>query len=92
MNQCFKSEEAELNVHPTGLILLEIHVNISFCNNVKSITHKSVKLNTHKNVLWKCSFSSQTKVKNVSVTSNTNGNVKFNTCLTYAVSFTGRET
>ena len=28
-------EEAELNVHPIGLISSEIHVNISFCNNVK---------------------------------------------------------
>ena len=28
-------EEAELNVHPIGLMSLEIHVNISFCNNIK---------------------------------------------------------
>ena len=56
-------EEAELNVHPKGLILLEIHVNISFCNNIKNITHKSVKLDTHKKVLWKSSFPSQNKVK-----------------------------
>ena len=29
-------EEAELNVHPIGLISSEIRVNISFCNNVKN--------------------------------------------------------
>ena len=56
-------EETELNVHPKGLILLEIHVNIFFCNNIKNITLKSVKLGTHKKVLWKSSFSSQTKIK-----------------------------
>ena len=56
-------EEAELNVHPIGLISLEIHINISFCNDVKNINLKSVKLDTHKNVLWKSSLSSQTKVK-----------------------------
>ena len=39
-------EGAELNVHPIGLISSEIHVNFSFCNNVKNITPKSVKLDT----------------------------------------------
>ena len=29
-------EEAELNVHPIGLISSDIRVNISFCNNVKN--------------------------------------------------------
>ena len=49
MNQFFKSEKAELNIHPIGLILSEIHVNISFCTNVK-IFGKSVKLDIHKKV------------------------------------------
>ena len=41
-------EEAELNVHLIGLISSEIHVNISFCNNAKTLrnlsnwTHKRV--------------------------------------------------
>ena len=56
-------EEAELNVHPIGLILLGIHINISFLNNVKNFNQKGVKLDTHKKILWKSSFSSQTKVK-----------------------------
>ena len=43
-------EEAELNTYPIGLILTEIHVNISFCNNVKNF-EKSVKLDTHEKVL-----------------------------------------
>ena len=30
-------EEAELNIHPIGLILVEIYVNISFFNNVKTL-------------------------------------------------------
>ena len=35
MNQCFISEEAELNVHLIGLISSDIYVNVSFCNTVK---------------------------------------------------------
>ena len=41
-------EEAELNIHPKGLILSEIHVNISFGNmsetlrNMSNWTHKKV--------------------------------------------------
>ena len=34
-------EEAQLNVHTIGLILLEIHVNISFCDNVKTLRNLS---------------------------------------------------
>ena len=30
-------EEAELNTYPIGLISSEIHVNISFLNNIKTL-------------------------------------------------------
>ena len=56
-------EEAELNVHPVGLKLLKIHINISFLNNVNNFNQKGVKLDTHEKIPWKNSFSSQTKVK-----------------------------
>ena len=41
MNQCLKSEEAELNIHPIVLILSEMHVNLSFCNNAKTLRNQS---------------------------------------------------
>ena len=53
MNQCFKNEEAELNIYPMGLILLETYVNISFCNNINNFVLKMkvfVKLDIHKKV------------------------------------------
>ena len=40
MNHCFKNQEAELNIYTMGLILLETHVNISFCGNIKNFVLK----------------------------------------------------
>ena len=93
MNQCFKSEEAELNIHPIGLILSEIHINISFCNNTETLrnlsnwTHKRVSCSSIElgSVLLDRNLPF-TQNQNFSVTININGNVKLNTCLTYAVS------
>ena len=92
MNQCFKSEEAELNIHPIGLILSEIHVNISFFNNVKTLKNLSNWTHTRgcSSIEWGSVLLERnlpfTQNQNFSVTNNINGNVKLNTCLTYAVS------
>ena len=74
------TKEAELNVHPKGIILLETHVTISFCNNIKNITIKSVKLDTQEG---SCSSIEQGSVlldRNLLITENqifsTNNNNK----------------
>ena len=86
-----KIEETELKVCPIGLMPSEIHVNISFCNNIKNF-EKVVKLDTH----WEGSmgifpFSGLTKAKISLQLVIINGNVKLNTCLTYAVSIYGKK-